>query len=83
MSIPLPYLLEFVGEFFGSGYRVGVAAVSSVVVCEIPAFGAVFPGMGGGGDVLSAASALAMRKGRNIEVLCVSGYVCLRGPAGG
>jgi len=38
---------------------------------------------GGGRDNLSAASALAMLKGRNLEVLCVSGYVCLRGPEGG
>ena len=44
MSIPLPYLPEFVGEVFGLGYWVGMAAVSSVVVCELPAFGAVFPG---------------------------------------
>ena len=36
-----------------------------------------------GRDNLSAASALAMLKGRHLEVLCVSGYVCLRGPEGG
>jgi len=37
----------------------------------------------GGRDNLSASSALAMLKGRNLEVLWVSGYVCLRGPDGG
>ena len=32
---------------------------------------------GGERDNLRAASALAMLKGHNLEVLCVSGYVCL------
>ena len=38
---------------------------------------------GAGRDNLNAASALAILKGQNLEVLWVSGYVCLRGPEGG
>ena len=40
----LSYLFKFVGEVIGFFYWVGVVAIDCVVVCELPAFGAVFPG---------------------------------------
>ena len=45
-------------------------------------FGGLVLWGGGGSDDLRAVSTVAMSNGRNLEVLCVSGYMCLRRPAG-
>ena len=42
--IHLFHMCNFVGDLCGFGYWVCVMAVTSAVVCELPAFGAVFPG---------------------------------------